>query len=183
MKLFTRTTLLAVALFAASFNAHSAIIGGPVYNPATGHNYYLTGAGNWTDSQAFALTLGGNLVTINDVAENTWLNQSFMVPNPTVIPWFGLHDMDANNIWEWISGESVTYLNWAPGEPNFLGIGHDYGNLFAQDSGKIGQWNNAPNLGTIYAIVEVPEPSALTLGALALFGCAVRNCRSRQATV
>lgn len=179
MKLITRTILLAVILFAASFSAHSSIIGGPVYNPATGHNYYLTGAGNWTDSQAFALTLGGNLVTINDVAENTWLNQTFMAPNPTVIPWFGLHDTDANNIWEWISGEPVTYLNWAPGEPNFLGIGHVYGNLFSQDSGKIGQWNNAPNLGTIYAIVEVPEPSVLALGVLALFGCTVRSRQSR----
>lgn len=178
MKKFVKTIIAAAVLTATALTSPAAGIGSPVYNPATGHNYILTDVGNWTQSQAYALTLGGNLLTINDAAENNWISQTFLVPNPTVIPWFGLHDLDANNTWEWVSGEAVTYLNWGPGEPNFLGIGHNYGNIFAQDSGKMGQWNNAPNLGTIYAIVEVPEPSILALGGAALLGFAIRNRRN-----
>ncbi|MFM5889565.1 MAG: hypothetical protein ACKOQS_14980, partial [Dolichospermum sp.] len=35
-----------------------------------GKFYLLSNAGTWTQAQAQAVTLGGNLVTVNDAAEN-----------------------------------------------------------------------------------------------------------------
>jgi len=32
--------------------------------------------------------------------------------------WIGLNDMRAEGQWVWDSGEPVTYVNWAAGEPN-----------------------------------------------------------------
>lgn len=171
MKNITKSILAAIALTIASHPAQSAVttVGGPLLNPANGHNYYLVGVGTWTDLELYGISLGGHLATINDAAENAWINANFMAPNPSIIAWIGLHDSDLNGTWEWSSGEPVTYLNWAPGEPNF---DHVHVDLFSQNSGNIGQWNNAPHWEVIYGIVEVPEPSVAALGVIALLGCA-----------
>lgn len=160
-------TTIALAAGCFSTQAATSTIGGAIYNPANGHNYYLVGQGTWSQTEAFAMTLGGHLVTINDAAENSWLVTNFLNPNPTINPWIGLHDQDNNNVWEWISGEPVGYLNWAPGEPNFS---HErVSNIFPANHSAAGLWNNAPDAvasGVIYGIVEVPEPSTLALGMI-----------------
>lgn len=181
MKTVVTKFLAAIALTVATFSA-SAVVGvvsGPHYNPATGHNYFLVGPGTWSQTEAFALTLGGHLVTINDAAEDTWVTANFLTPNPSINPWIGLHDQDGNGTWEWISGEPVTYLNWAPGEPNFP---HELvSNLFPANHELEGLWNNAPDVvesGVIYGIVEVPEPSILALGAIS--GACLVGARQRR---
>lgn len=154
-------------------------IGGSIYNPASGHNYYLVGEGTWSQAEAFAITLGGHLVTINDAAENAWLFANFLTPNPTINPWIGLQDIDNNNTWEWISGEPVTYLNWADGEPNFSF--ERVSNLYPADHPLAGQWNNAyddPSSGVLYGIVEVPEPSSFALSIIS--GVSLLTVRRRH---
>lgn len=157
------------ALLAAGFAAQATvgIVSGPIHNPATGHDYFIVGPGTWSQAEAFAQTLGGHLVTINDAAEDAWVTANFLTPNPTINPWMGLHDADANGTWEWASGEPVTYLNWAAGEPNFPHELHS--NLYPANHPWAGQWNNAPDSeasGVIYGIVEVPEPSVLAVSCL-----------------
>jgi len=77
--------------------------------------YYLTTPTTWTDAQAQAQAMGGNLVTINDAAENQFLvnafgsNESF---------WIGFTDAVQEGDWKWINGEPVTYVNWSVTEPN-----------------------------------------------------------------
>jgi len=39
--------------------------------------------------------------------------------------WIGFTDQASEGTWEWISGEAVTYTNWASGEPNDAN-GEDY---------------------------------------------------------
>lgn len=150
----------------------------PTYNPANGHNYFLVEANTWTLAQTAALTFGGNLVTINDAAENTWLKTNFLDPNPTINPWIGLQDIDNNNAWEWISGESVSYLNWAPGEPNFSF--ERVSNIFPSNHGLAGMWNNAyddVSSGVLFGIVEVPEPSTFALGLISCAGLMIARRR------
>ncbi len=153
--------LASLALTAVGFTAQAGIgiASGPIVNPANGHRYYLVGQGIWTETEAFARTLGGHLVTFNDAAENAWVRSNFLAPNPALNPWMGLQDADNNGTWEWISGESVTYTNWAPGEPNFPHERHS--NLFPENHAWAGQWNSAPDIveaGVRYGIVEVGEP-------------------------
>ena len=173
-------SLLALALTGLTAKAAVSTIGGTIYNPANGHNYLLVGLGTWSQTDAFASSsLGGHLVTINDAAENNWLTANFVTTNPTFNFWMGLNDLDANGTWTWISGEPVTYLNWAPGEPNFSN--EKVGNLLPTYAANTGMWNNAPDVieaGIFYGIVEVPEPTVFALG---MISCAcfavVRNRR------
>ncbi len=113
-------------------------------NPANGHKYFLTTPGTWTNAQAQAVAAGGNLVTINDAAEQAWLgstfgsNQSF---------WIGLTDSEQYGTTEgnfkWVSGQPITYTNWWPGEPNNkldTPEGEDFGEMRPSFA-----WNDLPN--------------------------------------
>lgn len=60
-----------------------------ITNPANGHQYCLTTADTWTASETEAVTKGGNLVTINDQAEQDWLLQTFGNTDPL---WIGSND-------------------------------------------------------------------------------------------
>ena len=73
-----------------------------------GDRYYRdTSSLNWTDARAFAQGLGGDLVTINDQAENDWLREKLYGNF-----WIGLNDIDTEGTHVWASGEPVTYTNW-----------------------------------------------------------------------
>ncbi len=80
--------------------------------------YYLTTATTWTDAQAQAQAMGGNLVTINDAAENQFLVNAF---GGSELFWIGLNDVAQEGVFKWINGEPVTYTNWNSGEPNNYG--------------------------------------------------------------
>ena len=81
-----------------------------------GHGYLLTGwAQTWTAAEAYAQSLGGHLVTVNDQAEQEWLYATF---GRSLHLWIGLTDEAEEGTWAWSSGESVGYTNWYPGQPN-----------------------------------------------------------------
>lgn len=86
-----------------------------IANPATGHEYGLTKAMRWDRAQEAALQLGGDLVTVNDAAENVWLTQTF---DPKTCYWIGFTDAASEGNYVWASGEPVTFRGWAEGEPN-----------------------------------------------------------------
>jgi glucose/arabinose dehydrogenase len=139
----------------------------PIYN---GKQYQLTSsAKSWEQAQAEAQKLGGNLVTVNDAAEEAWLKQSFGTKTPL---WIGLTDRTTERNFQWVNGESTTYRNWVPGRPDnytFGGAipgGEDY---VAMNWGTQQQWEDIPNsyIGTYFGIVETPAPAA-DPGVLAL---------------
>jgi hypothetical protein len=97
----------------------SARGGGPVlgdwaYNPATRHVYAQIDGVTWADAEAYARTLHGHLVTIEDETENQWLVGHF--PQPWL--WIGFNDRNHDGTWSWASGRKVTYTNWQDGEPD-----------------------------------------------------------------
>ncbi len=168
---------LGLAVSLAAFETSAQIVTGPVVNQANGHSYYLLGPVFWTDAEAQGIALGGHLVTINDAAENLWVYNSFSSfgGQPRALE-IGLTDQGHEGIWTWVSGEPVTFLNWAPGEPNNgMGI-YPYENVALMwspaDPWPAGSWNDM--MGTlpdqkIWAVVEVvPEPSAAMLLGLAV---------------
>jgi Ca2+-binding RTX toxin-like protein len=112
-------------------------------------SYYLTTASSWTNSQAQAKAMGGNLVTINSKAEQDLLftifgkNESF---------WTGLNDAKQEGKFEWVSGEPVTYTNWAAGEPNNNDGNEDYALMW---NARGGLWNDGEESTNIRGIVEV----------------------------
>ncbi len=164
---------LGLAFCLAVLNVRAQIVTGPINNPANGHNYYLLGPVWWTNAEAQAISLGGHLVTINDAAENTWIYNTFAdYGGVSRMLEIGFTDQGHEGVWTWVSGEPVTFTDWAPGEPNNgMGI-YPYENVSlmygaAETSWPPGSWNDM--MGTLpgqnfWAVVEVvPEPSAGTL--------------------
>jgi len=109
-----------------------------------GKSYLLSNAGTWKQAQAQAVSLGGNLVTVNDAAENQFLVNTF---GGTEQLWIGLTDEVNEGQFKWVNGEAVTYTNWIGGQPeNSFGI-ENYAQIFG---GTNGQWNDLANDPVIY---------------------------------
>ncbi|MFM6471978.1 MAG: lectin-like protein, partial [Dolichospermum sp.] len=116
----------------------------------------MSNAGTWTQAQAQAVTLGGNLVTVNDAAENQFLVNTF---GGTEGLWIGLTDEVTEGTFKWANGEAVTYTNWSPGEPNDLG-GQDYAYINFLNPGK---WDDVGITVNFRGIIEIANPSNDTI--------------------
>ncbi len=107
-----------------------------IRNPANGHLYEMLPAGKWADLIQTALALGGQLVTINNEAENRWIVDNFGEGTY----WIGMTDNETYSTegkWVWLNGEHVTYENWARGEPN------DYSGEDGATMTAGGKWNDS----------------------------------------
>jgi hypothetical protein len=122
MRSLTLGILVAVGSFGLSAMAHDGsddLLSGPILNPANNHTYFLLNADTWANSQVQALSLGGNLVTINDAAENAWVVTTFLnYGGISRSLWTGLNDAETEGTFQWVSGEAFTYSNWLPGQPD-----------------------------------------------------------------
>ena len=123
-----------------------------VTNPSNGHRYKLTYRGTWEECESDAVYEGAHLVTINDEDEQNWLIATFGGDEPYYI---GFTDKNKERVWEWISGEEVTYTNWSDGEPNNCGGDNcedeDYAEMNNESPGK---WNDVPGSSQLRAIME-----------------------------
>ena len=123
-------------------------------NPNNGHPYALLGASDIGTAQAMASAMGGHLVTISDLSENTWIQNNFAnTSSVTADLWLGYSDATVEGVFEWINGEVTGYENWAAGEPNNSG-NEDY----VQMNRTTGQWNDVNNTVMGHAIIEISEP-------------------------
>ena len=175
------------------------VIGGPVVDPANSHTYYLLSQDTWTNSEAQAVAMGGNLVTISDDAENSFVYDTFN-GGGTHNLWIGLYDPTQDALggshtsnFVWASGDAVTYSNWAPSEPNGPGLGGEYYGMMWGNNSDISQlplvresrkWNDIGNstIGVTndpFGVVEIaPEPASLGLIGFGLVGLLARRRRN-----
>jgi len=160
------------------------LLSGAITNPSNGHKYYIGNSVNWLGAEALAISTGGHLVTVNDSAENTWIADTFgMWGGAPRQLWLGLSDSISEGSYYWLSGETSSYLNWAPGEPN-NGAGffpdEDGVTMWNPASGfPYSTWTDSPIDQSHFPIIEVvPEPSTVALTALA-FGLFARRQRKQ----
>ncbi|MDW3195083.1 MAG: SdrD B-like domain-containing protein [Cytophagales bacterium] len=105
-----------------------------------GHTYYISTIPNfWPEAQAAAQAIGANLVAINDAAENEFVRT---LTSSTI--WIGLNDLASEGNFVWSNGESVTYTNWGPGEPN-----NNNNEDIVEMSAITGLWNDAKVSGVV----------------------------------
>lgn len=128
-------------------------------NPSNGHSYYLIGTHiggglydgmTWADAQAQAVLLGGNLATINDAGENSWVWNVFSIQPRVSNFWIGINDLSAPGVFQWASGQSPAYTNWSPGEPNNIGF-ERCGEMWSPQ----GTWNNEAPSSAKLGVVEL----------------------------
>ena len=106
-----------------------------VINPTNGHAYKKVRFSGVEDAIAQAAKENAYLVSINDEAEQNWLDQVFVAHRVLI----GLSDVEEEGQWQWHSGEPVTYTNWARDEPHDTDKGdEDYVILFADQWVDIG---------------------------------------------
>ena len=124
--------------------------------------YTIVGGPSWNDAEANSVKLGGHLVTIDNVQENAFV---LGVATQNSSGWIGLSDPTGSNNWVWSSNSTGEYRNWAPGQPNFIGIERwaaiYYGNTDTgiYDGSRPGDWGNAqsgPGMYNSAGIAETP---------------------------
>ncbi|MFX0185840.1 MAG: C-type lectin domain-containing protein [Candidatus Hodarchaeota archaeon] len=113
-----------------------------------GHVYQvITSSKTWIEAKVDCEAQGGYLVTITNKEENDFL-RNLIEPDTG---WIGLTDERTEGDWQWVTGETVTYLNWDPGpeEPNG-GTNENYAQMYGE-----GVWNDAPGeFETNYYVCE-----------------------------
>jgi hypothetical protein len=145
------------------------------WSPAIGgnaHRYEAVSANGitWSEAKAAAEARGGHLATVTSAAENAFI--ASLVPDygTAEFPfWLGGFQPSGSAPaagWQWITGESWDYTNWAVGEPS---IGGEHVLVFAYFAAG-DSWNNAPDGFSGYGsiggyVVEYAPPAAVPLPA------------------
>ena len=109
-----------------------------------GHSYKIvTVSMDWETARTICESLGGHLLTINSSAEQDAITEMLREHGLDGRGyWIGLTDAEEEgNRESWITGEQVSYTNWAAGEPNNGEDGQDYAAIM---SGS-GEWRNLTN--------------------------------------
>ena len=103
-----------------------------------GHTYEIyTSKMSWKDAYRFCEKKGGHLVTINSQDEDKVVHEIQKTCSPYDRMWLGATDEFTEGSWKWITGETITYKNWADGEPN-----DDNDEDFMMMYKSSGKWND-----------------------------------------
>ena len=110
--------------------------------------YTFVGGGTWTECESLSISLGGNLVAINDSEENQWLHDN------NFHGWIGFTDVESEGDWKWSNGDPVTFVSWHSGQPDNIG-NEDYA---SKSSTLWGDSNNSGygNGGLMKGVAEIP---------------------------
>lgn len=135
-------------------NGAVTIASGPFFNPATKSRYYKITGGDWNQLRAFAVSMGGDLASIEDAAENTWVRTNVVGNNSK--PYIGLNDVAVEGTLVWSNGSTSAYRNWRVGEPSNTAI-KDYVRFDGQAAGT---WEIVSVDFGPEGIVEIPPTAS-----------------------
>jgi len=190
--------------FGAVPPAKAGAISGPIVDPSNSNTYYLLAQDSWTNSEAEAVAMGGQLATINNATENAFVYNAFSEGGTRNL-WIGLYDPTQDSLggshasnFVWADGDAVVYTNWPLGEPNNYGAngvpeyytmmwGNNSDIAYLPASRGPGTWNDIADSGVYtppfiypvsgaFGVVEiVPEPASLILLAAGALGLLARR--------
>jgi gliding motility-associated-like protein len=137
-----------------------------------GHHYVLSSNNaDWNTANTNSNSLGGQLVSINDAAENAFLTSVLISGNI----WTSGFQSPSNpgfsepaGGWAWLDGNPFSYLNWNIGEPNEGGIGNEENLMFLSGSGLWNDYNGifpSPYITEFSCPVMVVQTAGLPSGS------------------
>ena len=131
-------------------------IPGFIYVGAFGTSHYYCSKKNYNyeDAKALAHKKGGYIASINSEGENEFV-RSYIAGATAMI---GLSDYDSEGHFVWDSGETLTYENWYPGQPNDRGGKQDIVEIL-----RSGEWNDVDNDTELEFVMEVPCENVIQL--------------------
>ena len=142
------------------------------YSPATNHYYEAVSTTlNWsaarTDAKVRSVSgLSGYLANITSAEEQSFI-QSILPSNWEV--WFGLNDITTENTFSWAdgpeAGQTVSYSNWNPGEPNNSNNNEDCIHTSNQSDKK---WNDNNCASGYFYLVEYGTTNSLPTETIAI---------------
>ena len=155
--------------------AHGQVLLGSFTWSGNGHVYEAWGAANgisYQDAAVFAGTRGGTLATITSQSEDDAVIANLggvMASTSYLGAQQSPNETDPSGGWNWVTGESWSYTNWASGEPN------DFNGSASEQFLEMytnGTWNdigdNSSGFNNGFLVEAVPEPSSML--ALGIFG-------------
>ncbi len=187
----------------AVFASHS-VWAMPYYNADNGH-YYEVFRGGYTwesaNTEANSRTykgLQGHLATITSAVENQWIYENLQDDTGTFLAdgtFIGATDTATEGTWAWVTGETFSFTDWVPGEPNsWAGTEEDYLMIWWNQAGQTSSpgWNDTTNnpaasvnfeMGYLieYEVgsgFNVPVPAAIWLFVSGMAVLAIRKTRS-----
>ncbi|XP_046698916.1 C-type lectin domain family 4 member M-like isoform X1 [Silurus meridionalis] len=120
--------------------------------------YYIsTNQKNWEDSRQYCRENGADLVIINNIEEQNFINNLL---GKDGVGWIGLTDKDTEGVWKWVDNTPLTagFGYWHSGEPNHLTDDEDYAQIykpnsiqswFDQRSSSTAQWICEKKIGSV----------------------------------
>ena len=134
---------------------------------------------NWNSARDSSVGHGGYLATITSQAENNFIfnlvdSSRYWYTRPgggrLAGPWLGgTQDFDSHESdsgWQWVTGESMNYLNWTPGQPD--NNGDENALHFGESAGvRVPTWDDASALDdSIRGFVRELSADTTTIGLL-----------------
>lgn len=115
---------------------------------------YFTVTKNWADARADCQARGGDLASIGDAGENSFVHG--LIQPTEDAPWIGFNDQASEGSWKWSDGSPVTFTNWATSEPNNSG-NEDCAHIYSYNtSPQNKRWNDANCSSSYKYICEKP---------------------------
>ena len=120
------------------------------FDTNNGNNYLFCNYNRtWSVAKGECAQVGYHLVTIDDAAENAWLDGR-IDSYSTARWWMGYNDVTVEGYWDW-DGPYSSYTNWAANEPNNSG-GYEDCAVLNQMGG--GAWNDIHCNTSLYFVCE-----------------------------
>lgn len=106
-----------------------------------GYAVYCDEELSWEAALSTCESLLLSLLTIDDEAENAWLEAALDDPigldDSGNLLWIGFNDRDEEGAWTWVSGADADFTQWKSGQPDDHSDGEDCGVFRAS-----GNWND-----------------------------------------
>ncbi|XP_056132198.1 CD209 antigen-like protein E [Lampris incognitus] len=94
---------------------------------------------SWNDSRMACKASGADLVVINSLTEQIFVNGLGILK---MNAWIGLMDQATEGTWTWVDGTPFTTAYWQKGQPNSYHGNQDCGEMIHEAFGEVGEWND-----------------------------------------